>query len=143
MCVASAGAALSFIMNLRCEPLLPLPELQVILGPEGVAPIGGEGGGGVLGRGGIDRVLVIAPGQEPLLSAGDMGRAGRGGGEAQASSGAQLFVPSKALLLCAMTVQPRCMPLPLHEQAQPRWRGLPAAPICPSPLSCLAWRCLW
>lgn len=51
--------------------VLPPSQLQVILGPEGVAPIGGEGGGGVLGRGGIDRVLAIAPGQEPLLSAGD------------------------------------------------------------------------
>lgn len=42
---------------------------QAVLGPAGVAPIGGEGGG-VLGRGGIDRVLVAAPGHEPLLTTG-------------------------------------------------------------------------
>ena len=42
---------------------------QVALSPAGVAPIGGEGGG-ALGRGGIDRVLLLAPGAEPLLSAG-------------------------------------------------------------------------
>ncbi len=39
------------------------------MGASGVVRIGGEGSG-VLGRGGIDRVLQVAPGHEPLLSAG-------------------------------------------------------------------------
>ena len=42
---------------------------QVTLGAAGVARIGDDGGG-VLGRGGIDRVLQVAPGHEPLLTAG-------------------------------------------------------------------------
>ncbi|KAL4443584.1 hypothetical protein ABPG75_011321 [Micractinium tetrahymenae] len=42
---------------------------QVAMGASGVARIGGEGSG-VLGRGGIDRVLQVAPGHEPLLTAG-------------------------------------------------------------------------
>ncbi|KAL4447306.1 hypothetical protein ABPG77_007339, partial [Micractinium sp. CCAP 211/92] len=42
---------------------------QVTMGASGVVRIGGEGSG-VLGRGGIDRVLQVAPGHEPLLSAG-------------------------------------------------------------------------
>ncbi|KAL4858517.1 Vacuolar protein sorting-associated protein 13C [Chlorella vulgaris] len=42
---------------------------QVLTSPTGVQPIPGEATG-VLGRGGIDRVLLLAPGHEPLLTEG-------------------------------------------------------------------------
>lgn len=42
---------------------------QVVTRATGVARIGSDGSG-VLGRGGIDRVLQLAPGHEPLLSTG-------------------------------------------------------------------------
>lgn len=39
--------------------------------PAGLGRIGGESSGGGLGRGGIDRVLLLAPGKERLLLAGE------------------------------------------------------------------------
>jgi hypothetical protein len=36
----------------------------------GIVAIGGEGTGGALGRGGVDRVLHVAPGRDPLILAG-------------------------------------------------------------------------
>jgi hypothetical protein len=45
---------------------------QLITLPSGISHIGGADGLGVLGRGGVDRVLRIAPGLEPLLAAGKL-----------------------------------------------------------------------
>lgn len=50
------------------------------MGPAGVTRIGGEGSG-VLGRGGIDRVLQVAPGHEPLLTASEAAACKQGSGE--------------------------------------------------------------
>ncbi len=44
---------------------------QVIMTPMGVGTIGGDSGIGGLGRGGIDRVMQLAPGSERLLLAGE------------------------------------------------------------------------
>lgn len=62
--------------HLHCHPpRLPLPQLgyweQVLMSPAGLARIGGESGSGGLGRGGVDRVLTLAPGTERLLLTGE------------------------------------------------------------------------
>ena len=41
------------------------------MSPAGLARIGGESGSGGLGRGGVDRVLTLAPGTERLLLTGE------------------------------------------------------------------------
>lgn len=46
---------------------------QVVMAPGGVGRIGGESSSEGLGRGGIDRVLTLAPGTERLLLAGERG----------------------------------------------------------------------
>ncbi|GAB4822342.1 hypothetical protein N2152v2_009388 [Parachlorella kessleri] len=50
---------------------------QVVMTPVGLGTIGGESSAGGLGRGGIDRVMQLAPGAERLLLAGKSG--GQGG----------------------------------------------------------------
>jgi len=124
----------------------PTPNQQVIQGPEGVAPIGGDGSGGVLGRGGIDRVLAIAPGHEPLLSAGGWVW-GKGQQTHHHSAGISLKCCSEAA--CAQTclnlsnTYPLKIPMPPRAVQVPPWLVPPAALTSPSFLSCPGWRFHW
>lgn len=78
----SGGHALASLRNL----LLPISEKwkyctvcvdyyeTVASGMGGIVPIGGELGGGTLGRGGADRVLLVAPGKDKLFLVGLKGK---------------------------------------------------------------------
>lgn len=72
--VLSAGARLATVTLGYWEQLATVPG--------GLARIGGEGGragGGPLGRGGLDRLLQVAEGKQPLLAGGAGGAAAAGG----------------------------------------------------------------